>query len=462
MKTRFSLLLIILSSFIVSGCNDNGNGGISQELTLLLDDIVKCTMLEKQLPGLSVTALKNGNVIYQKGFGKADIEGGVDVTPETRFALASMTKIFTTFGVMQLIEDGQAALDDPIGMHLPGLPNNEWKVRTIRDLLSMSSGIPELSFCTDGMTDESVCEDTTVDGEPVKFNVPCMNEGFECRGANRVPYIEYLDNAALIPLQFPGGAKYYYSNSNFIILGLLIEELSGMSYEEYLNEHVLGPIGMTHTRPNNVPPPVIPDLTLGYTHVTAEEEPDAPECITFDAPPTNCSSGPPEGVRCKLIPVDDLRLPAQSFSAGWLISTQPDLANLERVLHLRSPILLDVTSYEEMWTNRQFNDGSFDIFGLGWGVCSEKDDMACPVPLDPLAGGESMDKIMQDAADEEGKVVFKDGALEGTSTIIVRYLKDGITVIVFDNITGESEGELKFAPLDLAAEITKTIRDAEN
>lgn len=323
MKTVFSLLIVIMSFFIVSGCNDgNGNGGVSNELALLLDDTVKCTMLEKQLPGLSVTALKNGKVIYQRGFGKADIEGDVDVTPETQFALASMTKIFTTFGVLQLVEDGLADLDTPLGTYLPNLPNDKWKERTIRDLLSMSSGISELSFCSDGMTDESVCEDVEVQGEPVKFNVPCMNEdkGFSCRSANRVPYEEYLDNAALIPLQFEGGAKYYYSNSNFVILGVLIEALSGMSYEDYLNTNVLGPIGMSHTRPNNVPPPVIPDLALGYAHTTAAQDPDAPECITFENPPTNCSSGPPQGVRCRVIPTDDLRLPDQSFSAGWLIS----------------------------------------------------------------------------------------------------------------------------------------------
>ena len=82
------------------------------------------------------------------------------------------------------------------------------------------------------------------------------------------------------------------------------------------------------------------------------------------------------------------------------------------------------------------------------------------VALDPLGGGDSTDKRRNEASDEQGKVVFKDGALQGYSTMIVRYLDDGITVIVLDNITGvQEEGALKFAPLELAAEIAKTIRD---
>lgn len=93
-------------------------------------------------------------------------------------------------------------------------------------------------------------------------------------------------------------------------------------------------------------------------------------------------------------------------------------------------------------------------------MCSELDNSACPKPLDPLAGGDSVGTTKPGNTEKEGKVVFKDGGLQGTSTIIVRYLSDGITVIVFDNITGGTEGDLKFAPLELAAEIAKTIRDS--
>ncbi|GJM16661.1 MAG: hypothetical protein DHS20C13_19880 [Thermodesulfobacteriota bacterium] len=453
MKTRFSILLVVLSFFVISGCNNNGSNNISEELRQLIDDIVKCTMLEKQLPGLAVSVVKNGDVIYQDSFGKTNIAAGDDVEVDTPFAIASMTKIFTTFSVMQLIEDGLVTLDDPIGMHLPNLPNEQWKTRSIRNLLSMSSGIPELAFCKDGPKKGEVCEDNT----RFKFNL--CGEGFKCEGANRVPYEQFLEGAAQIPLQFDGGAEYFYSNSNFIILGELVEALSGSEYKTYLKDNVLIPLGMDNTRPNTVPPPSIPGLALGYKHITENPGPDAFNCISFEEPPTNCKSGPPAGVKCEAIPVDDLRLPDQSFSAGWLVTTQPDMVKLEKALHDLSPTLLNFPSYEEMWTNTQLTDGSFERFGLGWGVCSELNDSFCPIALDLLSGGINSSNPKTEATGQDGKIVYKDGGLPGYGSIIVRYLDDGLTVVVFVNTSPVHEGDLKFAPLDLAAEIALTIRD---
>jgi len=453
MKIRFSILLVVLSFFIISGCNNNSDNNISEELRLLIDDIVKCTMLEKQLPGLAVSVVKNGNVIYQEGFGKTNIASGDDVEIDTPFAIASMTKIFTTFSVMQLIEDGLATLDNPIGMHLPNLPNEQWKTRTIRNLLSMSSGIPELAFCKDGPKMGEVCEDNT------RFQFNLCGVGFRCEGANRLSYEQYLEGAAQIPLQFDGGAEYFYSNSNFLILGELVEALSGSEYETYLNDNVLMPLGMTNTRPNTVPPPVIPGLALGYKHVTENPGPNAFNCISFEEPPTDCKSGPPTGVKCEAIPVDDLRLPDQSFSAGWLVTTQPDMVKLEKALHDLSPTLLNFSSYEGMWTNTLLTNDTFERFGLGWGVCSELNDTACPIALDPLSGGTNENDPKTDATGQTGKVVYKDGGLPGYGSIIVRYLDDGLTVVVLVNTSPVHEGDLKFAPLNLAAEIALTIRD---
>ena len=451
MKARFPILLVVLSFFIISGCNNSGNNNLSEELSPLINDIIKCTMLEKQLPGLAVSVVKNGNVIYQEGFGKTNIASGDDVEIDTPFAIASVTKIFTTFSVLQLIEDGLATLDDPIGMHLPNLPNEQWKTRTIRDLLSMSSGIPELAFCNDGPKKGEVCEDNP----RFKFNL--CGEGFFCKGASRVPYEQYLEGLAQTPLQFDGGAAYFYTNSNFLILGELIETLSGVEYETYLNNNVLLPLGMTNTIPNTVPPPVIPGLALGYKHVTEDPGPDAFDCITFEEPPTDCKSGPPPGVKCEKIPVDELGFPEQSFSAGWLVTTQPDMVKLEKALNDLSPTLLNLSSYKEMWTNRLLTNGNFERFGLGWDVCSEKDDLQCPKPIDPLAGGNNENLQSMDMAGPEGKVVAKDGGLPGYTSIILRYLDDGLTVIIFVN-NRNVEGSLAFRPIELAAEIALTIR----
>ena len=447
----FALLLAPLFLFL-SGCEDQG--GLSPELKLRIDDIVECEMLEKQVPGISITVVRNGKALYRRGYGKADIGAGTDVRPETKFALGSVTKIFTAIGVLNLYDRGLVDLDEEIGTYLPDLPNEEWKARTVRDLLSMSSGIPELSFCESGPKEGEACQDHP-QGSPYTFNL--CGEGHKCVSANRVPYPEYLERAAVIPLQFEGGSKYFYSNTNFLILGELIEAVSGESYEDYINGLILGPLGMTDTRPNNVPPPPIEGLAKGYAHVPDGE--GSSDCVTLPDPPDDCSSPPPQDVKCKAIPTDDLRLPEESFSSGWLISNQIDMPRLEKALHELSAKLLTRETYDIMWTNRRFNDGSFDRFGLGWDVCSEKNDEFCPKPVDPEAGGGLDGSTLTDAPGSEGKVVSKDGGIPGYSSGIVRYLDDGISVIVLSN-TLESSGPLQFSPIGLAAEIALVVRES--
>lgn len=454
MRIGLSISLIAISFLIASGCSDNestNTESLSQETTGLIEDLIECTMLEKQLPGLSVSILRNGSIIYQDAFGKADIDGEKDAEIDTPFAIASVTKIFTTFAILQLIEDGLASLDDEIGKHLPDLPNDEWKVRTIRNLLSMSSGIPELKMCEGGTEDGKLCGTA-----PYPFN--SCGEGFKCEGVNRLPYMEYLEKLAPAPMQFDSGSEYFYSDTNFVILGELIEELSGQSYEDYLSDNVLSPLGMSSTEPNTVPPPSIPGLATGYRHVTENPGPEAVECISFENPPDNCSSAPPSGEMCEAIPVDELRLPLQSFSSGWLVTTQPDMTKLEQALSSMSPTLLNEESFKKMWTNTELNDGKFERFGLGWDVCSELDDMeTCPRPIDPLAGGDITD-IPSDTAIFEGIVISKDGGLPGYGSIIVRYLEDGVTVIVFVNLL-DKEGALAFRPAELAAALADTVRE---
>ncbi len=444
-----SALVLTSVSLLMAGCEESG--GISSGLKRQIDNVVECEMLEKQVPGISISVIRDGDVIYRQGYGKADLGEGIDVTPETIFALGSVTKIFTAIGVLNLHDRGLIDIDDKIGLYLPDLPNEEWKERTVRDLLSMSSGIAELAFCESGPKQGEACEDHP-QGSPYTFNL--CGEGHKCVSANRVPYPEYLERAAVIPLQFDGGAKYFYSNTNFVILGELIAEVSGLSYEDYINRIILDPLGMDVTRPNNVPPPPIEGLAKPYKHNPAGE--GGFDCVTFADPPENCKNPAPTDVKCSEIPTEDLRLPEQSFAAGWLVTNQIDMTRLERALHELSSQLLTKETYDIMWTNRQLNNGNFERFGLGWLVCSEKNDMFCPKPVDPESGGELEGPLLDEPADKDGKVVAKDGGLPGYSAQVLRYLDDGISVIVLSNL---KDGNFK--PAGLAAEIAKLVRESE-
>jgi len=452
---KFAILFLIITvNFIFISCDGNNTDeiAVNNQLESLLDDIIKCEMLEKQLTGLSVSIVQKGNVVYQKSFGNADIKTVTPVTSNTPFAIASMTKVFTAISMLQLIEEGKAGLDDQIGTYLPDLTNDDWKLRTIRNLLSMSSGIPELSFCSGGSKDGEICENSP----PFIFNA--CGDGSSCESANRIPYEEYLEKVAAVPMQFEPGSEYFYSNTNFLLLGKLIEAISGKSYEEYLLDNILTPLGMSDTKPNTVPPPSITGLAIGYKHVTNSEETNLLECISFDDPPGNCSSAPPSGVNCMEIPVENLRLPDQSFSAGWLVTTQNDIVKLEKALHDLSPLLLKKETYELMWTRTKFTSGKFENFGLGWDICLEQDDN-CPQPVDPLAGGSNDGTASDNAGGPNGRVVSKDGGLQGYSSVIVRYLDDGITVTFFVNTHDVAPGPLQFFPSPLAAELAKTVKE---
>ena len=454
----YAVSLLTVSFLVVSGCNGGGgeNGSLTDQQKALIDNIVECVRLEKQLPGVALSVIKDGEVIYDRGYGKADIASGADVTGDTLFAIGSVTKIFTTFAVLQLVEEILASLDDQIGEYLPDLPNENWKIVTIRDLLSMTSGIPEYSFCKGGAHDGEACQVNT--GFP-NFPEPdgCGAEAV-CESANRVPYPEYLEGVSPVPVQFPPGSQYFYSNTNFIILGLLVEELSGADYQTYVDDHVIGPLDMTNTFPNTVPPPAIIGLATPY-RITADPGPEAVPCVTFDNPPGNCALPEPGGVMCEVIPPDELRLPEQSFSAGWLVSNLKDFHNLESVLHNLSPILLEPVSYEEMWTNMEFTNNMFGPFGLGWGVCSELDEGPCPFHLDPLSGGPIPDEGMKENPAVIGKVVSKDGALAGYSSFIARYLEDGLTIVVFINTLNPKEpAELKFGPGEIVDPVADVVR----
>jgi hypothetical protein len=127
------------------------------------------------------------------------------------------------------------------------------------------------------------------------------------------------------------------------------------------------------------------------------------------------------------------------------------MVKFEKALHDLSPVLLKSETYELMWTNREFINGKFDPFGLGWAVCPEENEVLCIRPVDPEAGG---DNVVPESlpVDFIGKVVSKDGALPGFMSSITRNLDDGITVIVLINSRG-------ILISDLAAEIAQIVRD---
>ena len=161
-----------------------------------------------------VLVSRNGRPLIREAFGFAEKTAARPNTVETRFDIASLGKMFTSVAIAQLVERGTLAYDVPIGRYLPGFPNSEIASSvTLHHLLTHTSGIPDLP------------EDL--------FNTPRA----DLRG-----YLPFLTNAKL---EFSPGAKRAYSNSGFVILGLIIEQATRGSYQDYVQKHVFDRAGMS-------------------------------------------------------------------------------------------------------------------------------------------------------------------------------------------------------------------------
>jgi len=195
-----------------------------------LDAALKAEAAAGQFSG-AVLVARDGDPVLDAGYGLADRATGTANTPATRFCIASIGKLFTAVAIGQLAEQGKLAFDAPVGDYLAGLPAAIAAHVTIGELLDMTSGLGN-----------------TVLG---RANPPRTLAAM----------------VALIgrePLAFTPGSRVSYSNDGFILLGAVVQRLSGESYAGYLARHVLGPAGMTDTGYATYQPQRVPEMAHGY------------------------------------------------------------------------------------------------------------------------------------------------------------------------------------------------------
>ncbi len=164
----------------------------------------------------AVLVAQNGEVVIARGYGNAD--DNLPNTVQTRFRLASITKQFTAAAILALQQDGKLTVDDPICAYLEPCPD-AWKPLTIRHLLTHTSGLVDYT--------------AFASFEPTEMN-PATPQ-------------ELVERFRSFPLSFAPGTLYHYCNSNYVLLGLIIERVSGMEYADYLEQRFFAPLGMTST-----------------------------------------------------------------------------------------------------------------------------------------------------------------------------------------------------------------------
>ncbi|MCD5415739.1 serine hydrolase [Candidatus Bipolaricaulota bacterium] len=211
-----------------------------------LEKFIFAQMSNSKLPGLSAAVVKGDEVIWSKGFGFRDLEQGLPATPRTLYRIGSVTKSFTALAIMQLAEQGKLSLDDPVDRYLPIDIKPGGETIRISHLLSHSSGIPALAFS------EAAIRSTTGAG---KAWFPL---------ADWSGMLTFMADAQDWTLTRPG-ERWFYSNEGYVLLGGIIEVCSGMSYGEYIGEHVLAPLGMERSFFSKNELTKDPDAAVPYT-----------------------------------------------------------------------------------------------------------------------------------------------------------------------------------------------------
>lgn len=293
-RTLSIILIVVMISIVATSCTSTQY----KELEKTLDDFF--TNNKMAFTG-SVLVAVDGNIVLKKGYGMADYEKQIPNTPETAFKIGSVTKQFTSMAIMMLEEKGLLSVNDPIEKYISGIKNGD-KI-TIHNLLSMTSGIGDY--------------------------VP--DEWFNCDRSYTME--ELISKIKEKSINFEPGAKYAYSNSNYVILGYIIEKVSGMRYGEFLKQNIFDPLDMKNTAYEDKEG-LLKNKAKGYVNVADISKKDAVLATNMDM--------------------------SYAFSAGGIYSTVEDLYKWDQALYTEK--LVKKATLDKMFTPN-LND-----YGYGWDI----------------------------------------------------------------------------------------------
>lgn len=305
-----------------------------------IDDYLRAEIKKRQIPGLAVAVVKNGEIIKLKGYGVASIEHNVAVTPDTVFDLASVTKSFTATAIMMLVEEGRIGLDHRITEYVPNAPA-AWNDITVRHLLTHTAGF-EAEF------------------------MPTLNG----RWLSDYTTQEMFEAAIKLAPSAAPGERYRYSDTGYFLLGVIIEQVTGKRYAEFLSERMFKPLRMSSTTLLDQWA-IIKNFSPGYAMWKGNL-------------------------------VRDRRYAQVELAPGYgILSTVKDLAKWE--IALVSGKLIKHSTLEQMFTPARLNNGVYSNYGFGW----------------------SLDEVRRHRITEHAG---------GTGTIIFRLPDEKLTVIILTNL----------------------------
>ena len=311
-----------------------------------IDAYIQGEMKARRIAGLSIAVVKDGRVVKAQGYGFANAETRTEATPDTVYQIGSVSKQFLASAILLLQQDGKLTLDDKVSRHIDGTPAS-WKDMTIRQLLNHSAGLPL----------------DPPDFEPFKETADSVT----------------VDRLLKVPLLFPPGDNFAYSNVAYFVVAEVVRKASGMPWDKFLTDRVFSPLGMSATRTTTTTA-IVPNRADGYTS---------------------------EGGALKNAEHWVALRPSGAF-----LSTVLDMARWD--VALDSHRIVDAPSREQMWKPLRLNNGTTIPYGLG-------------SSLSPWQGH---------------KHVFHDGGMPGFGAEFERFVDDRLTVIVLLNTEGGDAGKI--------------------
>lgn len=289
-NTLFALFFVVLVS--------------AQDVTATFDKIFTEKYPENG-PGAAVLVAKKGKVIYRKAFGKANIENNINMRPDHIFEIGSITKQFTAVSILMLEEEGKLSINDHVKKYIPTYPNGE--NITILHLLNHTSGVKSYT------------------------NIPNL-ESFAKDDKTPMEIIAFFQSQ---PIDFEPGEQWRYNNSGYIVLGHIIEEISGMSYEDFVQKRIFDKLGMKNSYYGNKSR-IIKNRASGYQ-------------------PTQ------DGIKN----ADRISMTIP-YAAGSLMSCVDDMLLWSNAIHNNT--LIKASSKARAHSNTTLNNGDLTNYGYGWQI----------------------------------------------------------------------------------------------
>lgn len=359
MKTNFNTTLLLLVCFL-SGLSQ----ACAQSKTQEVQDLMKLYGEYGKFQG-SVLVAEGNEVIYKGGIGYANVEWEIPNASDTKHRLGSITKQFTAMLIMQLAEAGKLDLQKPITTYIPDYPKKTGDLITTHHLLTHTAGIPNYTSFPGFFADKS-----------------------------RNPYSpkEFLSEFQDMDLEFKPGETFAYSNSGYFLLGVIVENLTGMSYAEALDKMIFEPLGMEDTG-YDVHGEIIKNRASGYEK---------------------------QGHNLSNAPYLDMSIP---YAAGSMYSTVEDLHKWDRAL------------YTEKLVSQKYLDMSFtkyiESFGGHYGY------------------GWSLEKYRVGTSKKEVDIIGHGGGINGFNTLITRVPSEDLLVVLFSNAGGAPLSDMTRAVLGI-------------